>query len=396
MCSFLDCAVAGVLLACFLVFSTRMTADEAILFVRDRRPNSIQTRGQLLCVRQFGQFLVPLQNVFSCAEPKVRPVTLDQYLVRQKNMLHGYEARQLRNVPKLIHLVCKLLPDIADNREIIAEEILEVPDLTEEMEEEMLNAIHSFRMMSRRWEATKGLSGLPPRLPGLPSSGDPAHPLHYARKSLSFSDTDIQRLAAKLDLVDNPLQVLSNLHKHSSSQENLSEPPLVMLPGNRGPVLHSSNDSVGSVWDIKTQMDRRRGSPLMDKRGGSATFQRSKSVGDKRNGTAASASAMVSAWRAERDASKVLRNGPETGPGLVEVSTESEWSERSEVPFITLQTELTLESRHLLLAQALALDLDTDGQEDHKERVAAWQVQRAVGYCFRWIQHCFHDSSNKA
>lgn len=395
MCSCLDCAVAGVLLACFLIFSTRMTADEAILFVRDRRPNSIQTRGQLLCVRQFGQFLMPLRNVFSCAEPKVRSVTLDEYLVRQKNMLHGYEARQLRNMPKLIHLVCKLLPDIADNREIIAEEILEVPDMTEEMEEEMLNTIHSFRMMSRRWEASKGLNGLPPRLPGLPSSGDPAYPLHYARKSLSFSETDIQRLADKLDLADNPLQVLANMHKHIS-QENLSELNLVTLPGNRSPVLHNPMDSGGSVWDIKTQMDRQRGSPLFDKRGSVTTLQRSKSVGDKKNGTIASALAMVSAWRAERDASEALQNGLGMVPGPVEVSTESEWSERSEVPFITLQTELTLESRHLLLAQALALDLDTDGQEDHKEQVAAWQVQRAQAYCIRWIHYYFHDSSNKA
>uniref|UniRef100_A0A8C6M4D2 Tyrosine specific protein phosphatases domain-containing protein n=1 Tax=Nothobranchius furzeri TaxID=105023 RepID=A0A8C6M4D2_NOTFU len=36
----------GVLLACYLVFTTRMNADQAILFVRSKRPNSIQTRGQ--------------------------------------------------------------------------------------------------------------------------------------------------------------------------------------------------------------------------------------------------------------------------------------------------------------------------------------------------------------
>ncbi|XP_061282233.1 protein tyrosine phosphatase domain-containing protein 1 isoform X4 [Bos javanicus] len=39
----------GVLIACYLVFATRMTADQAIIFVRAKRPNSIQTRGQLLC-----------------------------------------------------------------------------------------------------------------------------------------------------------------------------------------------------------------------------------------------------------------------------------------------------------------------------------------------------------
>ncbi|XP_062396218.1 protein tyrosine phosphatase domain-containing protein 1 [Sardina pilchardus] len=371
----------GVLLACFLVFSTRMTADQAILSVRDRRPNSIQTRGQLQCVRQFSQFLVPLRNVFSCAEPKVRAVTLDEYLVRQKNMLHGYEARQLRNVPKLIYLVSKLLPDIAENREIIAEEILDVEDLTEEMEEEMQNAIYSFRQQSRRWEATKGLSGLPPRLPGLPTAGDPAHPLHFARKSLSFSDTDIQRLAAKLDLADNPLEVLANMHKHSSSQENLSEPFLVTVPGNRTPMVQSPSGSQGSVWDIKTQKDKHGSALVLNKQGNNSLFQRSKSVTDKRNGTGVSPLAMVSAWKAERNSDEPLQNGPG------EVSTESEWSERSEVPFITLQTELTLESRHLLLAQALALDLEVDGQNDHMERVAAWQKELNCGAGV-WEQLC--------
>ncbi|KAG5281769.1 hypothetical protein AALO_G00048600 [Alosa alosa] len=369
----------GVLLACFLVFSTRMTADEAILFVRDRRPNSIQTRGQLQCVRHFVQFLVPLRNVFSCAEPKVRAVTLDEYLVRQKNMLHGYEARQLRNMPKLVYLVCKILPDIADNREIIAEEILDVADLTEEEEEEVQNAIYAFRQMTRRWEMTKGLSGLPPRLPGLPSSGDPSHPLHYSRKSLSFSDTDIQRLAAKLDVVDNPLEVLANLHKHSSSQENLSEPLLVTLPGNQSPVFQSPTGCQGSVWDIKTQMDKQGSSQLLNKHSNNTQFQRSKSETEKRNGTVVSPLAMVSAWRAERNGNEV--------PGPGEVSTESEWSERSEVPFITLQTELTLESRHLLLAQALALDLEVNGQDDHKERVAAWQKELNCGAGV-WEQLC--------
>lgn len=44
----------GVLIACYLVFATRMTADQAIIFVRAKRPNSIQTRGQLLCVSHCG------------------------------------------------------------------------------------------------------------------------------------------------------------------------------------------------------------------------------------------------------------------------------------------------------------------------------------------------------
>lgn len=329
-------SVEGVLLACFLVFCSRMTANQAILFVRDKRPNSIQTRGQLQCVRQFVQFLVPLRSVFSCAKPYVRPVTLDEYLVRQKHTLHGYEARQLRNVPKLIQLVCKLLPDIADNREIITEEILDVPEMSEEMEEEVENAIHKYRQLSRRYDHLKGLGNMPQCLPKLPSFCSD----QYAQKSLSFSDTDIQRLATKLDMVDNPLEVLANMHRQSSSQNTLSDLPFAMLPGKRSPVLQSPT---GSVWDIKSQMDK-QGSPLLSKQNRSSSFK------------------------------EKLQNGT----GQSEVSSDSEWSERSEVPIITVQTELTLESRHLLLAQALALDLETDGQEDHRDTLAAWQVKWAL------------------
>ncbi|XP_049751772.1 protein tyrosine phosphatase domain-containing protein 1 isoform X1 [Elephas maximus indicus] len=124
----------GVLIACYLVFATRMTADQAIIFVRAKRPNSIQTRGQLLCVREFTQFLIPLRNIFSCCDPKAHAVTLAQYLTRQRHLLHGYEARLLKHVPKIIHLVCKLLLDLAENRPVVKEKMLEVPDLSAEIE----------------------------------------------------------------------------------------------------------------------------------------------------------------------------------------------------------------------------------------------------------------------
>ncbi|XP_059782273.1 protein tyrosine phosphatase domain-containing protein 1 isoform X3 [Balaenoptera ricei] len=124
----------SVLIACYLVFATRMTADQAIIFVRAKRPNSIQTRGQLLCVREFTQFLIPLRNIFSCCDPKAHAVTLAQYLIRQRHLLHGYEARLLKHVPKIIHLVCKLLLDLAENRPVVTEEVAEVPGLSAEIE----------------------------------------------------------------------------------------------------------------------------------------------------------------------------------------------------------------------------------------------------------------------
>ncbi|XP_024642523.2 protein tyrosine phosphatase domain-containing protein 1 isoform X7 [Macaca nemestrina] len=127
----------GVLIACYLVFATRMTADQAIIFVRAKRPNSIQTRGQLLCVREFTQFLTPLRNIFSCCDPKAHAVTLAQYLIRQRHLLHGYEARLLKHVPKIIHLVCKLLLDLAENRPVMMKDESEGPGLSAEIEKTM-------------------------------------------------------------------------------------------------------------------------------------------------------------------------------------------------------------------------------------------------------------------
>uniref|UniRef100_A0A8C8YWN8 Protein tyrosine phosphatase domain-containing protein 1 n=1 Tax=Prolemur simus TaxID=1328070 RepID=A0A8C8YWN8_PROSS len=127
----------GVLIACYLVFATRMTADQAIIFVRAKRPNSIQTRGQLLCIREFTQFLTPLRNIFSCCDPKAHAVTLAQYLIRQRHLLHGYEARLLKHVPKIIYLICKLLLDLAENRPVVMKDVFEGPGLSAEIEKTM-------------------------------------------------------------------------------------------------------------------------------------------------------------------------------------------------------------------------------------------------------------------
>nr|CAD7607999.1 unnamed protein product [Timema genevievae] len=40
----------GVLIACYLIYSLRVHANDAIRFVRLKRPNSVQTRGQILCM----------------------------------------------------------------------------------------------------------------------------------------------------------------------------------------------------------------------------------------------------------------------------------------------------------------------------------------------------------
>lgn len=54
----------GVLIACYLVYSLRVSANDAIRYVRYRRPGSVQTRGQIVCVRHFAQFILPQITTF--------------------------------------------------------------------------------------------------------------------------------------------------------------------------------------------------------------------------------------------------------------------------------------------------------------------------------------------
>uniref|UniRef100_A0A8C4EGV8 Protein tyrosine phosphatase domain-containing protein 1 n=1 Tax=Dicentrarchus labrax TaxID=13489 RepID=A0A8C4EGV8_DICLA len=345
----------GVLLASFLAYATRMTANQAILYVRAKRPNSIQTRGQLRCVREFVQFLAPLRSVFSCAEPRYNPVTLSQYLNRQRHILHGYERKQLRHLPKIVQVVSRLLVDIAENRQVIEEDILEAPDIDDI--EMTLNIIEQMGP-----ELAKE-----PRLPGTPTLprhfNEPA--IFYHRKSLSYSESDLRRLGSQLNLLTQPLGSLSQ-----SNVEMSISPPETALPANQPQRCNSnmsdiSHSSTCSLWQAKNVEKQKDGSILL-KKVKQKKIQRSESVG---NSEPTKKGNMLSRWKAEKR-EEVTMNG---------MNCKEEHSEKSEVPFITLQSELSLDARRLLVAQALAVDLFLDGEKEHKNKVLAWQAELNQG-----------------
>ncbi|XP_072948361.1 uncharacterized protein [Epargyreus clarus] len=106
----------GVLIACYLVYSLRVRANDAIRLVRKKRPRSVQTSGQILCVQQFEHYLLPQTVVFSSKEPlmltkdhKTAEFTLKQYLYRQRATLHGLEERAFRELPKIVYCLCERL-----------------------------------------------------------------------------------------------------------------------------------------------------------------------------------------------------------------------------------------------------------------------------------------------
>ncbi|XP_034067086.1 protein tyrosine phosphatase domain-containing protein 1 isoform X2 [Gymnodraco acuticeps] len=337
----------GVLIACFLAYATRMTANQAILFVRAKRPNSIQTRGQLGCVRDFVQFLAPLRRVFSCAEPRFNSVTLSQYLNRQRHILHGHERKELRHLPKIVRLVSRLLLDIAENRQVIEEDILVAPDV-----EDIEMTLSVIEKMGPEYFLKE------PRLPGAPTLPRHFHepPIFYHRKSLSYSESDLTRLGSQLGPMSR-----SNVEMSFSPPDQA-----IHIKGCESNMSDFSHGSTGSLWQIKNSENQKDGSRLLQN-AQQSTIQRTGSVG---NNDFTKKGSFLSRWNVEqRDG--VVMHGKKPGDKREE--------EVSDVPFITLQSELSPEARRLLLAQALAVDFCLDGGEEHKSSILAWQAELNLG-----------------
>ncbi|XP_069018469.1 protein tyrosine phosphatase domain-containing protein 1 [Embiotoca jacksoni] len=104
----------GVLIACYLIYTLRISPSEAVHYVRIKRPRSIQTRSQISQVFDFARLLGT--QLVQYPDLRLRhgaPFTLQHYLNRQALLLHGQEARDLRQTPKVVYLLCARLSCLA-------------------------------------------------------------------------------------------------------------------------------------------------------------------------------------------------------------------------------------------------------------------------------------------
>ncbi|CAL8076560.1 unnamed protein product [Calicophoron daubneyi] len=92
----------GVIIACYLIFNNRMSASEAINYVRHKRPGSVQTEIQVCTVMDFEKFISPYRMVFCTSE---LTFSLETFLLHQRALLHGRECKILKNIPKIL-FVC--------------------------------------------------------------------------------------------------------------------------------------------------------------------------------------------------------------------------------------------------------------------------------------------------
>ena len=99
----------GLMIACFLVYSQKMTSEAAIQQVRLHRPGSIQTSRQTQFVMDFEKHIWQLMQAFR-VEISDAPIDLNVFVRRQKLVLHGEENLTYKYVPRMIHLtLCRVV-----------------------------------------------------------------------------------------------------------------------------------------------------------------------------------------------------------------------------------------------------------------------------------------------
>ncbi|XP_018410050.1 PREDICTED: protein tyrosine phosphatase domain-containing protein 1 [Nanorana parkeri] len=413
----------GVLIACYLIYATRMTADQAILFVRAKRHNAIQTRVQLLCIREFTQFLNPLHNVFACCDPKAHAVTLSQYLIRQQHLLHGYEARHLKYVPKIVHLVCRILIDLVENRQVVEKEILDVPDLSAEIEKTVsqFSTVQLDKVLASEIE-TGDLLAHSVTTPACyvvhdsvltsEQEFDPLwkrrnveclQPLSHLKKRLSYSDSDLKKAEILLEQGETPwtepaeMSFLSKINEHIRIKHCFENEVTDLIPSARSSKEPCAKAafffwSQSKVGSIEAPRD---GSPLFHRVKLPKEMQRSHTFSLGYSSLPGSGLSALGAKEflmpsvTPRDSAdcncaaednKVhpdnsISKPQDTNCTSSKVTFYLECSETPEVVSqIVLESELSLDDRRLLVAKALAC-LTYDGAEEVDEKVSLWQKE---------------------
>ena len=108
----------GVAIACFLLYSTELSAEKAILLVRSKRPKCIQTPKQQKFVHEFYGFLKKNREIFCDNQ-----CSATEYFYRQTVLIHGNTLKMIDSIPILVYEVGKLVENRLANGVLLPEQL---------------------------------------------------------------------------------------------------------------------------------------------------------------------------------------------------------------------------------------------------------------------------------
>ncbi|XP_017321017.1 protein tyrosine phosphatase domain-containing protein 1 [Ictalurus punctatus] len=220
----------GVLIACYLIYTLRISASEAVHYVRIKRPCSIQTRAQINLVFDFARLLG--SQLVQYPMPNMRPgapFSMRQYLQRQVMLLHGEEAHSLAHTPKILHFLCSLLTALAQGT-------ASPLDVRQELEKKaailvLQQAVRN--VLARQWYLPVLVEG-EDRCVSVSSWDEPFGFLERKREMLlnkrSYSESDLSKISLNKDmkfihrstLFGNDGKVYNGISSHLRKEESVN------------------------------------------------------------------------------------------------------------------------------------------------------------------------------
>ena len=87
----------GVLIAAYLVYHLRVRSNDALRYVRLKRPGAVQTRRQIECVKEFEAYFLP--QVSNAVLPEIRGGAMkSKSVLRNSWMLISFGIRIINNL----------------------------------------------------------------------------------------------------------------------------------------------------------------------------------------------------------------------------------------------------------------------------------------------------------
>lgn len=114
----------GFFIACYLIYTLRVSANEAIHMIREKRPGSVQMLGQINAIKEFENYMKPLRIIYSqhilLNQNEINgnldySFNLRTFLHRQRLVLHGYESKKLKYLPKIVYVCGERLKKLIIN-----------------------------------------------------------------------------------------------------------------------------------------------------------------------------------------------------------------------------------------------------------------------------------------
>jgi len=95
----------GFVICSYLVHEYRMTAHDAIHYIRARRPGSVQMNKQIEAVGEYERFIKPKRRVFTDCADSTEELTIEEHLKNQQAFVHGRDAFIYKSISRVV-FVC--------------------------------------------------------------------------------------------------------------------------------------------------------------------------------------------------------------------------------------------------------------------------------------------------